>query len=182
MVDNKWYDTTFERAVHTPGGPVNYIKHLKHLSRFCVGSVLDLGCGLGLLADMIADNLYFGIDYSEYAIEHARKTTKNPRATFLHGDLLDFIETPLRYDTIVLSEVIEHIVFPAQLASFAVANYKKRLVGSVPVNMIIKSHIKPKWSRQEIQNLFGKDPIYFAQGCKNSKGRNIHWHFVYERK
>lgn len=180
-VNDKWYDDVFKKAVETPGGPINFVKHLKCLSQFCVGSVLDLGCGLGLLADMV-EGSYLGIDYSEYAIGYARKTTKNIKANFMRADLMEFIKSPILFDTIVLSEVLEHIDFPAQLIRYAVDNYQKRLVASVPINMPIKSHLKPVWLKEEILNLFGNNPIYLEQGCRNLKGKNIHWHFVYERK
>ena len=176
-----WYDKVY--LDQTAGKPdLSYMEnHLKLIAEYCTGGILDLGCGLGLLANMLMDSYYIGVDYSEVAIKYAIAHNHNPRAVFVHADLQEFIKNDITLDTVVLSEVMEHIDFPIQLATYAKRNFRKRLVGSVPINMPIKSHVKPTWSKKEILLLFGNDPIQIIECCKNSKRNNIHWHFTYER-
>jgi 2-polyprenyl-3-methyl-5-hydroxy-6-metoxy-1,4-benzoquinol methylase len=178
---SEWYDTVYTDQT-AEGNSLHYTKdHLMRIAEQCVGGVLDLGCGLGLLSDMIGENYYIGVDYSEVAIKYAIAHTHNPQAIFVHADLQEFIKHDVPMQTVVLSEVMEHIDFPMQLATYAKRNFRKRLVGSVPINMPIKSHLKPAWSKKEILSLFGNTPIYLMECCKNSKRTNIHWHFTYER-
>lgn len=176
----KYYDDVFRMTVGTKNGTNSTVEHLKILAKYCKGGVLDLGCGLGLLADMIGNEVYLGVDQSDYAVNYAREHVKNPLAQFMVTDLRWFIENHYgRIDTIVLSEVLEHITFPKELARFAM-EHADRIVGSVPTTLRSKGHIKPTWSAEDIMALFGKSPKILEQGCKNSKKRNIHWHFVFE--
>ena len=175
-----WYDQVY--LDQTEGKPdLSYMKkHLEKIADQCVGGILDLGCGLGMLANM-TDQYYIGVDYSEVAIKYAIAHNHNPRAVFAHVDLKEFIQNDLSMQTVVLSEILEHIDFPIQLAEYAKRNFRRRLVGSVPINMPIKSHVTPAWDKKAILSLFGNNPVYIVECCGNAKRNNIHWHFTYER-
>jgi 2-polyprenyl-3-methyl-5-hydroxy-6-metoxy-1,4-benzoquinol methylase len=79
-----------------------YIGHLKP-----GGSVLDAGCGQGVLLCRLSDSYYsryVGIDLSDSAIAVARQQ-QNPRSTFLTADCEQYSPTE-RFDVIVFNEVL----------------------------------------------------------------------------
>ena len=76
-------------------------------------SVIDVGCGNGMLLKYFHDNCNIssqtGMEYAEAAIEVAKKV--NPAASYIVHD----ITKPYigRYDTVFCTEVLEHILYPA---------------------------------------------------------------------
>jgi 2-polyprenyl-3-methyl-5-hydroxy-6-metoxy-1,4-benzoquinol methylase len=81
------------------------------------GSVLDLGCGEGVLFDQIppaARVTYTGVDLSEVAIESAvRKVRDAALERFICSDLLTFEPPPgSRFDVIVFNEVLYYLADP----------------------------------------------------------------------
>lgn len=176
--NSDWYDTIYQKSVKSVVQPVHQEEHLNFIVKYCTGSILDLGCGLGLLADRIPAR-YLGIDFSQFAIDYASAHCNNPDATFLCEELTarKFYE---RFDTVVLSEVLEHIKFPDRLVDYAKEYCRKRLIVTVPVNMPIASHFTPVWTKRYILEMFGLHPLVIEQGCSTPKKHNIHWHFVYE--
>lgn len=73
--------------------------------------VLDLGCGKGELAYDIAaksEALVVGIDINPESLAFARQRFQHPNLTFIEGDALT-VEIAKPFDTIVLSNVLEHI-------------------------------------------------------------------------
>jgi len=114
-----------------------------------VGDVLDLGCGLGFLAEQVGGD-YLGIDWSQEAIDRAR--ARDGRGRFELGDLRNGAKWP-EADTVVLAEVLEHLADPAGLVQKARALARKRLVVTVPVNMPDRAHVKPQWSKGDLRVL-----------------------------
>jgi len=86
-------------------------------------SVLDVGCGEGVLADFLASD-YTGLDLSERAIETARTRRGGDRTRFLAADAETWEPTnapergehrgqdPVRYDVIVLNECLYYFHEP----------------------------------------------------------------------
>jgi trans-aconitate 2-methyltransferase len=85
-------------------------------------SVLDVGCGIGILTERIAKKArraqVVGVDISEQNIWYARKTVKEQNVTFYVWDVAaepkaisGLLQSPP--DTVILIDVIEHI--PAEL-------------------------------------------------------------------
>jgi ubiquinone/menaquinone biosynthesis C-methylase UbiE len=63
-------------------------------------TVLDVACGLGLLADHFSGH-YTGIDFSTIAIEYARSQCST--AEFIEADVFEFLERTNRcFDTVIL--------------------------------------------------------------------------------
>lgn len=117
-------------------------------------SVLDLGCGLGTAANHINNIEYLGIDYSPVAIEYAKKHNKNPNADFKLGR---FKEAPDRkYDTVLLLEVLEHVMQPKLLAGFALEKARECVIVTVPINMVCRGHIHPRWTWDDLEKTLGK--------------------------
>lgn len=80
-------------------------------------NVLDLGCGNGALAGYLASCGYqvTGCDHSKSGIEHAR--ARLPGIFFFQHDIAaelpsNYIE---KYDAVVSTEVIEHLLLPRKL-------------------------------------------------------------------
>lgn len=58
------------------------------------GSLLDLGCGQGVLARHLPDGIdYYGADQSKALVQSARKLTKRPSTVFEVADVCDQIPT-----------------------------------------------------------------------------------------
>jgi SAM-dependent methyltransferase len=74
-------------------------------------SILEVGCGNGFLAEMILLEhacVYRGFDFSPIAVQNASDRTGHPEL-FFRGDALDAGSYASEYDTIVCTEVLEHI-------------------------------------------------------------------------
>jgi glycosyltransferase involved in cell wall biosynthesis len=102
----------------------------------CRGSVVDLGCGEGILGRLYGGR-YVGVDFSFQAIGIA--TERDPHLSDVHRYMrLDFLKEPLpevEADTVVLGEVLEHLTAAAQhklLKRITKAYPKARLVATVP--------------------------------------------------
>ena len=95
----------------------------KYSSKYC--EILDLGCGYGWMSSFLKDfGNYNGVDFSENAISFANKEFKNNGNFFLadtNSETLGFPKNK-KFDIIVCSEVIEHVIdhqsFVNQLYSF----------------------------------------------------------------
>jgi SAM-dependent methyltransferase len=86
------------------------------------GSVLDVGCGLGRLAQLVADEqMYVGIDGNESRILHLQETfRKHPKRRFYRIDVespeqLAALDTYGQFDCICLLAVIEHLTSPKDI-------------------------------------------------------------------
>ena len=88
-------------------------------------TILDLGCGAGMMANALAKDGHFvtGVDQSESALAIARKNDATQSVTYLCGDACEGsgagpIE-PRKYDVVLAMDVLEHVERPAQLVSTA---------------------------------------------------------------
>ena len=76
------------------------------------GKILDLGCGYGLLANLLAarhpGRSVTGLDLNATRIDVARRSAVGRRnITFYHADLEDIAES--RFDVIIMTDVLHHI-------------------------------------------------------------------------
>jgi len=149
----KYYDNIY---AHQPRR-ARCITHQRHtyIAEYAVGdSVLDLGCGVALIADMIGEREYLGVDFSIEAIEVSRKVTANPRASFIVASFAD-LAIARSYDTVLLVEILEHLQDPAPLAAFALAHCNRRIIVTVPRDMRGPAHVKQAWTCEDIEELLG---------------------------
>jgi SAM-dependent methyltransferase len=76
--------------------------------------VLDLGCGEGYGADLLASHAaeVVGVDLAPEAIYHARSTYRRPNLRFLYGDIYDLQLEDNSFDVVCSLQVIEHLHQP----------------------------------------------------------------------
>ena len=90
------------------------------------GTILDIGCGSALVADRVADldATYIGLDFPAHHIAYARKrfldADQRLRTAFVRGDAEGMPLRSASVDTVVFSEVIEHLLRP-ELAVWEIA-------------------------------------------------------------
>jgi len=80
-------------------------------------SILDVGCGQGVLAERLQRTgyeRYVGLDISQAAIQQARREQPDPRNSWLVADATTF-ETETRFDLIVFNECLYYMEDPAAL-------------------------------------------------------------------
>ena len=90
------------------------------------GTILDIGCGSALVADRVLglDADYIGLDFPAHHIAYAHKRFVDAdtrlRTSFVRGDAEQLPLLPSSVDTVVFSEVIEHLMRP-ELAVWEIA-------------------------------------------------------------
>jgi len=119
---NQWWDSQGPYCLLHRMTPLRlaYLQRQCHLKQ---ASVLDVGCGGGLLAEAMA---YQGaqvtaIDIDEQAIAVATQHALQQQLTVDYQcvDIQTLLEHPARYDLIVCSEVLEHVDEPARVIQAA---------------------------------------------------------------
>ena len=102
------------------------------------GRVLDIACGVGygasLLAERRSDVTLTAVDISEDAIAYAKDTYTHDRITFEVGDATTFRDPSGGFDSIVSLETIEHLPAPDKFVGHLVTllNPGGVFVASVP--------------------------------------------------
>jgi len=99
------------------------IYRFKVISEYCFGDVLDVGCGLGLLKNYLdidnsKVNKYIGLDV-DGKID-------------VHGSVYDLPFKDEIFDTVVMSEVLEHLEHPLDALREVKRVCKSRIILTVP--------------------------------------------------
>jgi len=103
----------------------SYMRGLTELARYSViagyisylrsgGSILDLGCGEGILRERLdpaSYSRYVGVDIAQTAIDAARARSSAAAASFICCDITTF-EPDAGFDVIVLNEVLYYVQDP----------------------------------------------------------------------
>ena len=136
---------TYASANHNKHTTTNWV-YRKHLAIFyetlieTIGetggrTLLDAGCGegfvVGLLADAYPDLVMTGIDISESAIRYAQKCFGG-KARFRVGSLYRLPFSDNSFDTVLCSEVLEHVDDPVRAMAEIKRVSRKHVVTSVP--------------------------------------------------
>ena len=101
-------------AVQTTGLLSPYLrdKRIEAVKKHISGKVLDYGCGVGKLCDLIDKENYIGVDIDEDSINEARKNY--PEYKFFKLDEFESILEEYKFNTIVSMAVIEHVKEPSE--------------------------------------------------------------------
>jgi len=128
-------------------------------SKHVVGSVLDLGCGLGFLAKFVKGR-YLGVDFSPYSVRQARQMDWNPKARFIEGDIRD-LEIAGQFGTVTMLETLEHLDDPTQAIETARRLVRHRIIVSVPRQSRAGTHIWDDWNPQKLKALLGSGTVCY---------------------
>ena len=150
-----------------------YRKMVELMRKEGLHSVLEVGCGGGVMAEMLIANgvSYQGFDFSPAAIEKAQ--SRNPGERFSIGDATDPASYQLTYDGIVCCEVLEHI--DGDLT--AIEHWKKGsiVICSVP-NFDYESHVRYFRSEDEVVRRYGQLlDIWQIERVATSASANLTW-------
>jgi 2-polyprenyl-3-methyl-5-hydroxy-6-metoxy-1,4-benzoquinol methylase len=139
-------DRTYERPRTSPYYPL-YSEVRRLVLKEGLGSVLEVGCGSGVLAEMLIDAgvSYAGFDFSSTAIGKAR--ARSAAGEFYVGDAASAAAYQRPYDGIVCCEVLEHI--DADLEAISQWRSGANCICSVP-NFDGEHHVRFFWSEDEI--------------------------------
>lgn len=101
-------------------------------------NILDIGCGNGAVTYDIAKKtkgLVIGMDKCQANIDYAQKHYRHDRLKFLQGDvLLGLPENNLKIDTVVMSNLIEHIEMRVEFLKGVLAKIKpKQILFRIPM-------------------------------------------------
>jgi len=127
---------------------------LKEVRHYSGQQVLEVGCGTGAFAHMLMDrtNLrYLGFDFSSVAIEAAKRRTNRPDAFFV-ADATQADSYAAQYDTIVCTEVLEHVQHDLDI----IRNWRTQVpcICSVP-NFPAENHVRFFREPDEVRSRYG---------------------------
>jgi trans-aconitate 2-methyltransferase len=88
-------------------------KNMKKFGLKPTSNVLEVGCGIGTVSSLIlkylSEGSFVGVDISDESIQQAKKINSSYKnARFLVNDMSQF-ESDLKFDFVVLPDVLEHI-------------------------------------------------------------------------
>jgi 2-polyprenyl-3-methyl-5-hydroxy-6-metoxy-1,4-benzoquinol methylase len=159
MADYKEYGFNVSAPAHT----FTYLQDplLAMLDKNANQCILDMGCGNGYLVNLLVDKGYnaFGTDASAEGIAIARQT--NPNRFFIQdlsaGELPQELQNQ-KFDTIISTEVIEHLYDPEGFINFCmdVLKGKGEIIITTPYHGYLKNltlsllnkwdtHMNPMW-------------------------------------
>ena len=127
---------------------------LDRLRPMKVRRILEIGCGTGQLANAVADmglaQSYLGLDFSQVAIDQARKT--NPKLTFRCADVQqDRALEEADYNIVLSTEFLEHI--EGDLAVINRIRPGSVVIASVP-NFPHREHVRHFANAQEVHDRY----------------------------
>lgn len=145
---NEQYQLTPEKSIYF--GLWQLIrKSLSHEER-----IIELGCGPGQLAKMLNDlgfKYRLGVDFSMQAVTMAKKM--NPELNFICENAFHFLEIAPPFDTVIITEVLEHVTYDTQLLEKIPKG--KRIVLSVP-DFDDPAHLRHFKDTDEVLARYGK--------------------------
>jgi carbamoyltransferase len=173
-----WDVITAERAI--PGEmPRHYMISIKKRTKFAMGfmhqdsMVLDAGCGVGWSSSKFAKRAkkVFGVDYSEEAIEYAKKEYQRENLNFIVMNVCDLQFDDNFFDIVISFEVLEHLTLDQAkecvAETYRVLKPGGLLIGTTPIvpgetgrdQCEIKHHVH-EYSQKELHELLSN---YFAK-------------------
>ena len=163
---------TLERLIPDeldPGDATGLATLALHVERYrfaathlCPGRVLDIACGVGYGAELLAERAdvqVLGVDLAEQAIAYAQRRNPGPRLEYRVADALAF-EDAVGFDTIVSLETVEHVADPGLLIERLGAMLRPGgcLISSVPTtpSVDLNPHHRHDFSEREFRRLVAR--------------------------
>lgn len=116
LLDDELYSIQGQMAIAYGNGVHTKHRHTRYHDFFIARinakeEVIDIGCGIGVLAYDIAENVecnIVAIDLNASKIMKAKGLYAHPNITYIHGDALKDLPSG-SFDVVVLSNVLEHL-------------------------------------------------------------------------
>lgn len=134
----------------TPAQNVRYTALADLIRAHGPASVLDVGCGEGLLMDYLPGALYSGVESSALASANARSL--HPRASIAHSSAEAFESMGNRWDCIVFNECLYYMADPIAVLRRYAAFLNP---GGIIVISIYQNMKRPTWKAQ-LRHLFSR--------------------------
>ena len=97
-----------------------------------LSTVLDVGCGNGVMFEMIRekglDLDYLGVDVTEKLLKVARELFPAEARRFRHMSLYDLKKFPRKFDAVVCRHVLEHLPDYAPAVEYLYTHARKKLI------------------------------------------------------
>jgi 2-polyprenyl-3-methyl-5-hydroxy-6-metoxy-1,4-benzoquinol methylase len=136
--DKFWADIEQKKLSGINSRHRNILLQLKKAGMRKNSTVLEIGCGLGMLTNFISKALpqghITGVDISPESIEYASKKYGSRNASFEVNDMTNF-RSDMKFDFVVFPDVLEHIPIEAHHAIF------KTIRTLVKNNSVVLVHI-----------------------------------------
>ena len=174
----------------------NNLKRPKHQMRFQAivdrlkgRYFCDVGCGTGhstdIMKKMKKGSSWTGVEFYEHNVSEGKKIFKNMKLVYCPEDNLDLYGTlKKKFDTVVCSEVLEHVKRHVLLIKRLVAIARKRVVITTPcVYVNDPGHVR-LYDETMLRNLMAKCGIEDYELTKEItvKGRPVFWYLVIDVK
>ncbi|MBQ4875388.1 MAG: bifunctional 2-polyprenyl-6-hydroxyphenol methylase/3-demethylubiquinol 3-O-methyltransferase UbiG [Rickettsiaceae bacterium H1] len=120
---------------------VDYIKKILHDKK--VTTILDIGCGGGILSESMAKCGYkvTGIDPSESNIKIAESHKNDLKIEYYHSTLENFAKK--KFDVILCMEVVEHVADLSSFLELSISMLKKSgFIFISTINRTVKSYLQ----------------------------------------
>jgi SAM-dependent methyltransferase len=138
---------------------------LKVAKKLIVGTLLDVGCGYGALADRIdAQRLqleYTGIDVVEEMVLAAR--ARHPSRNFLHGDFLTYGGKE-KFDFVVCNGILTQKLAATTLQ---MNHYARRLIAALfeTCRVGVAFNVMSTYVNYQVDNLYYRNPAELLAWC-----------------
>jgi len=140
---------------------LKWAKHQKRfetIARYLKGpTFIDVGCAYGHSTYWLRTfkpGLWSGLDFDEGAIKRANKLFKKHDLFFYYASDFNLIDVCCRFDSVVCSEVMEHVGDDRALVAGLLAITKKRLVLTTPDRKVSDPGHLRIYNRPMIEALF----------------------------
>jgi SAM-dependent methyltransferase len=154
-------DDTWIRLIHEKQHLIDCLVHMPYPLGFYGSTILEIGCGTGLYAGMLADRYpnseYTGIDANPEALAIARR--RNPDLRFEEKDFRDVIPLRLKYDLVCAHAFLKHFdyetwldLFPKFLSLGRVAQFDMQIAAET-INDGSPSFGNNLWVKREVFDL-----------------------------
>lgn len=188
------YDTLYEQDDATYDNPraSPYYRLFRRVTDIAVMkpivSVLEVGCGSGVLAELLIRNgmAYRGFDFNRIAVEKAKRRNGIPEhyvadATSPYAYITPPSAYPggAAYDAIVCCEVLEHI--PGDLEAIKLWRSGATVIASVP-NFPYETHVRHFRNEDEIRRRYGHlIDIEWIERITKSPWTGLSWSHRFKR-